>query len=504
MSASARSLNTEALSRDFENLQAYVRKAAEKGEAAHEVERGIWTRMLSIGRQAMGQFFTLQGSGDLGESVTTSNGRQLRRFEELHARGLRTIFGRFELRRAVYGVRETQKIELVPLDTRLGLPESEFSYVLQEWDQSVAVENSYSQTSLILERILGFDQPVDSLERMNREMAAHVPEYREFKPSPPKQEEGKILVVSADGKGIPMRREAGESPIFGHRKKGQKKNKKRMATVGAVYTIDPWVRTAAQVVESLFRDPKKERPVDELERPHPNHKQVMASLTHEKDGQEIHSADVVFGWAAKQAGLRNLSGSRPWVAIMDGQESLWEMRRKHLPGDPVVEILDLLHVTPKLWSAAHVFHTEGSDEATQFVKERLLRVLQGEVGYVIGGLRQRGTKAGLKGTKRKTLSQICNYLEKNRERLRYDEYLKAGYPIASGVIEGACRHLVKDRMERSGMRWSMSGAQAMLDLRSTYLNGDWDDFTKSRIKREAARLYPNSKFLKKVEWPMAA
>ncbi|MEK7995399.1 MAG: ISKra4 family transposase [Planctomycetota bacterium] len=504
MSGLAHSLNAEALNQDVKKLHIYIREAASSGTAAHEVELGIWNQILAIGRQAFGTFLTLQGTGDLGASIRLADGREIMKLEAPHSKPLRTIFGKFELKRAVYGSRETQKIELVPLDTRLQLPASEFSYVLQDWDQALAVENSYAQTDTVLHRILGFHQPVDSLERMSKDMSQEVEGYRESQPIPPAREEGKILVVSADGKGIPMRRASGEAPILGHRSKGQKKNKKRMATVGTVYTIDPLIRTPSQVVESLFRDPKQKKPQPDKERPHPEHKQVWASLTHEKDGQEVNSADVVFGWLSGQAEGRNPKGNKVLVTIMDGQPSLWEMRKKYLPGQSVVEILDLLHVTPRLWMAAHVFHAEGSGAATEFVKERLLRVLQGDVGYVIGGLRQMATKVGLKGPKKKTLERICNYLETNRARLRYDEYLKAGYPIASGVIEGTCRHLVKDRMERAGMRWSLAGAQAMLDLRSTVLNGDWDAFTQYRIQEQTQRLYPYIRLVKKVEWPMAA
>ena len=170
----------------------------------------------------------------------------------------------------------------------------------------------------------------------------------------------------------------------------------------------------------------------------------------------------------------------------------------------VVEILGLLHVTPRLWEAAYLFHREGSDEASAFVRERLLGILRGQVGYVIGGLRQMGTKRRLRGHKSQKLHQICNYLEKNRGRMGYDEYLAAGYPIASGVIEGACRYVVKDRMERAGMRWTVEGAQAMLDLRSTYVNGQWEDFQNYRIEQENLRLYPHQAAMQCVEWPLAA
>ena len=121
----------------------------------------------------------------------------------------------------------------------------------------------------------------------------------------------------------------------------------------------------------------------------------------------------------------------------------------------MVEILDLLHVTPRLWEVAYLFHGEGSDEAAEFVRDRLLRILQGKASRVVGGLRQMGTKHGLRGSKLKKLTAICNYLRKNLSRIHYNAYLAQGYPIASGVIEGVCRYVVKDRMERAGMRWTV-------------------------------------------------
>ena len=121
----------------------------------------------------------------------------------------------------------------------------------------------------------------------------------------------------------------------------------------------------------------------------------------------------------------------------------------------VIEILDLYHVLDRLWDAAHCFHSEGSDEGKQFVEERLKKVLEGNVGYVIGGLRQMATKRRVRGGKKKEISDITGYFGKNRSRMRYEEYLKAGFPIGTGVVEGACRNLVKDRMERSGMHFSI-------------------------------------------------
>jgi hypothetical protein len=181
---------------------------------------------------------------------------------------------------------------------------------------------------------------------------------------------------------------------------------------------------------------------------------------------------------------------RPMAFLYDGQEALWAARARHLPAGGV-DILDLLHVTPRLWQAAHVFHPEGSEAAEAIVRARCLRVLHGGVAGVIRGLREMATKHGLSGSRKKTIAQVCGYFHKNRGRMRYDDYLAAGYPIASGVIEGACRQLVKDRMERAGMHWTPAGAQAMLDVRSVYVNGAWDEYQAYRIDCETQRLYPH-------------
>jgi hypothetical protein len=150
-----------------------------------------------------------------------------------------------------------------------------------------------------------------------------------------------------------------------------------------------------------------------------------------------------------------------------------------------------------------VFHPEGSAAAEAFARERIVRVLRGQVLSVVRGLREMGTKRGLSGAKKKTLARVCAYLESNRERMRYDEYLAKGYPIASGVIEGACRHLVKDRMERAGMHWTPGGAQAMLDVRSTYVNGDWEEYQAYRISQETNRLYPHRELVEGTHYAMA-
>ncbi len=488
-------------------LDQFVRAAAAQRQPAHEVELGIWKQVLAIGHAALAQFFQIQGSGDLGPSVTLPTGQTAQRLDQLHNRDYRSVFGDFVLPRTVYGSREGQKIDFVPLDNRLQLPDSDYSYLLQKWDQTLGCESAFARVGCTLFDVLGLKQSVDSLERMNRAMAEHVEAYRQQRPLPKPEEEGEIIVEQADGKGIVMRREATEPKVCGHRKKGEKPNQKRMAVVGTVYSIDRRVRTAEEVVESLFRDPQKPPLVQaeqaEAKRVKPVAKHVWASLTHEHDGEEVSGTSVVFSWLREELAQRNPEQKKETVNLFDGQESLWDAREDYLPSQNAADVLDLLHVTPRLWEGANLFYKEGSDEATAFVKRKVLAVLQGDVVNVVISLRQMGSRRGLKGSQRKRLETICNYLSKNSSRMAYDEYLEKGYPIASGVIEGACRHYVKDRMERAGMHWSKEGAQAMLDVRSEFLNGDWEGFLNFRIEQETNRLYPHREVLEGTSWPLA-
>jgi hypothetical protein len=478
-----------------------VRRAAHEGTAVHEVELAVWEQVLKLGYTLLGQFFALLGSGDLGESVTLPDGSVCQRLAELHARRYVSIFGEFLLARTAYGSREGQKIDFVPLDNRLQLPDSAFSYVLQDWDQSLCVEEAFGQAQRTLQRMLGLKQSVDSLERMNAQMAERVEDFRAERTPPPAAEEGEIFVSSGDGKGVVMRRVEGEARAPAHRTKGDKASRKEMAMVGAVYSVDRHVRTPAAVVAALFDDDRNEA---QAERPKPCHKQTMASLAY-TDAEGRHPGiERTYTWMQEEIWARNRGFVKEMVHLCDGQDTLWAARVQHLPARNTTDILELLHVTPRVWQAAHLFHREKSKEAEQFVRERVLRILEGKVEFVIRGLREMGTKRQLAGGKKATLAKICAYFENNRERMHYDQYLAKGYPIASGVIEGACRHLVKDRMERAGMHWTRAGAQAMLEVRSIQINGDWEQYQTYRFECETCKLYPWRELVEGPKYHMAA
>jgi hypothetical protein len=166
------------------------------------------------------------------------------------------------------------------------------------------------------------------------------------------------------------------------------------------------------------------------------------------------------------------------VALVDGNPHqlrlLQRIQRRH--GVELTVVLDLIHVVEYLWKAAFVFCAEATRELEDWVSERLLKILQGRACDVAAGIRRSATLRGLSAAQREAADTTADYLLHHAAYLRYHQYLATGLPIATGVIEGACRHLVKDRMELTGARWSLAGAEAVLRLRALRSSGDFDEY----------------------------
>lgn len=473
----------------FWSLVEHMRHAAERQQPIHQVEEALFRDLLVIGRWLLRAFLDMAGTGDVGPTLTVAGDppsrpdQELPRLDRLHERPYLSIFGEVAIERTCYG---HDRVEAAPLDARLHLPRRQYSYLLQQWLGTFVVDDAHAEAIRKLTTILGVEITVRASEDLNREQAGDVEVFQDRLPVPDPAEEGPLLVVTADCKGVPLVRSAlppdkatdTHLPALANprRGKGEKANKKKMAAVGAVYTIEPFVRTADDVIDEVMRKRAHER------RPRPRNKRVRAEL--------LVGKVALFVWLADEVIRRDPRRSKPAIFLSDGERALHDRQGEYLPEDTIC-ILDLFHVMERLWKAAWCFFEEGAQkrEAHRWVESRLRRLLDGEVDAVIRGLRYQSTRRGLKGPKRKAVQDAAGYFERNRARMKYDDYLAAGYPIGSGVAEGACRHLVKDRMERTGMRWLPSGAQAMLDLRATYLNGEWDDFWKFHMLQEDQRLY---------------
>lgn len=461
-------------------LESYVTEATSRDERIDKVERELFSQLLLIGRTLLEGFVAAQGDGDAGPTWEYE-ARTLKRSAEPRERRYLSIFGELTISRWMYAQREGQQARS-PLDARLSLPGDEFSYVLEDWLQRLCVKESFHEGVSSLRALLGIAPSERAAEQMNQRIAEHAERFRLAQGRPPAEEEGELLVATADGKGVPMRRPLLDRVRRAPRRgKGEKANKKQMAYVGAVYSIDRFRRTADDVLDEVLRKQRRQ------ERPVPQHKRVWAELTRVQEGESCSGRERLFVEMAIACQERNPQRRKKLICLLDGEAGLWSMQEEWLSHS--VGVLDIFHVLERLWLVAHCLHPEKSLAAADQVTHHLRMLLEGKVGYVIGNFKRLLNEDQVRGSQRKTVQAVITYYENNREHMRYDEYLAAGYPIGSGVAEGACRHLVKDRLEQTGMRWTVNGAQAMLHTRAIYLNGDWNEFLEYRIQTAQTELY---------------
>lgn len=444
------------------------------GEAqAHDawtVERDVFRGLLAMGRQMMAVWFEKRMGEDVGPAIGTGAGETLAR-EALKSRRYIMVFGELALPRWYYHGNEGPGI--YPLDEAANLPEITYSYFVQDLLDQRVTGMTYDEAAANFEKLFGFRPPKHTVEEMAPAAAANADAYYESLGVPSPETEADLVVMALDGKGVPLVKEqpAERKVRLG---RGEKLSHKKEAMVSAVYSIATQPRTADEVLREVC---DKETPP---KRPKPQNKHVRATL----DGKEN-----AITWARDEAKRRDPGGLKKWLCLMDGSVGLWTLALLILAG--ATFILDFFHASEYLWKVAYVFYPEGSPQAKAFVRVYLRKLLEGKVGYVIGGLRQMLTKHGktLNTAQRKILQTTINYYDRYRKYMRYDEYLAAGYPIGSGAVEGACRHLVKDRMEGSGMRWTVPGAEAVLKIRAVQLNGDWDPFWQFHMEQEARRRF---------------
>lgn len=469
------------------HLRELVVNASNDGNSLDQVERAIFQWIKQIGFGAMELFIQLQGNGDLGAEISTDEKTLSRNAQPSNTR-IRSIFGEHSFEEFTYGLGINKKIELRPISARLDLPEHQWSYLLQEFSQLFCVEQAFGQASRNLETVLGGRFSVDTLERTSQRMGVEADSFLDALPVPNRADEATLLVATADGKGVPLVKKD-NCPVAAFEKAKKRPGNRRMATVTSVYTVDPHIRTSEQVIAALFRDETE----NQHTRPLPKNKHTMAhfATTHEDGDTELSVSAIYEGtsWISQQVDARR-AAKQTLVLLMDGQEGLWDAANVCLEGQNHIEILDIIHVSSYVWEAAALFE-ETQDDRIAFARKRLLLILDGKVASVLRGLRRMGTSQGLRGEQLKSLNKICGYFEKHQSRMRYDIYLREGYPIATGVIEGACRHLVKDRMERSGMRWTLEGARSMLNVRAIFQSDYWELFCKQRIATQSCSTHPN-------------
>jgi hypothetical protein len=406
------------------------------------------------------------------------------------ARQLDTVFGRVEVERLAY--QAPGSTDLHPMDASLNLPREMYSHGIRRMVAKESARASFAEVVEIVRDYTGSTIGKRQVEELAVRAAQDFDAFYEQRAAArdPKDD---LLVISTDGKGVVMRhedlregtRKAAEKSVRKLETRltpGEKKGRKRMAQVATVYSIAPFVRGPADILHTL-------RSADDVDtkRPRPTDKRVWASV--EKTSRSVIRE------AFDEALRRDPDNARRWIVLVDGEPKQLravkaEARRA---GVQVTILLDVVHVLEYVWGAARALFGESNVKAERWVADRLLALLTdrsgGEVARTIRWWAARQKKPELAAEALKAIDKACDYLsDRTRTRLmRYSEALRDGLPIATGVIEGACRYLVKDRMDRTGARWSLTGAEAVLRLRALRASGDFDAYWPFHLERDKER-----------------
>lgn len=457
----------------FEDLLAEVLGPAGQATTADVLERRLFRQVLALGRGLL-EVFVAQRAAETRQPHTQTPGGVLLPYHSTRTRTYGSLFGAVPVARPYFYAHGAGSA--VPVDALLSLPAGKCSDVVREWTEELAVDRAYHRAGTVLRRFLDLGVSTRVVQAQVREDAALVPAYYAQQPPPDPRTEEPLLVLQADGKGVPILRPAvAATARLG---KGEKLGGKKEAILTGLYTIAPAVRTPEAVVASLFKQPSTDPPAPSAPRTGPQHKRLYATLA----GKDAALAEV-----ASQVSERDGPHIRQRLALTDGCLALQERVQARFPQFTL--ILDCIHMVEYLWKAANARLGERHPRRTAWVQARALQVLSGQGARVSAELAQMAQVPTRSRRAAKTLQQVAAYLARNLPYMHYDHYLAQGWPIATGVIEGACRHLVKDRCELSGMRWTIDGAEALLALRCVYDNGDWDAFHAFRRQQRHRQLY---------------
>ncbi|MHB1510735.1 MAG: ISKra4 family transposase [Acidimicrobiales bacterium] len=379
---------------------------------------------------------------------------------------------------------------LYPADAVLNLPVELHSHGLRRLAAIESTRGSFDDAAAAIERSTGVSVAKRQVEFLTAAAATHIDDFYAARgPEPGASDD--VVVISVDGKGIVMRPDAlreatakaagATTPTLGTRlSKGEKRYRKRMAEVGAVYDLALVVRTPTDVLASKHGDDAA--PAPPLA-PKATGKWVTASVA--QDAAEVVTR--VFNEAER----RDPDHHRCWVALVDGNNHQIDRIKAEAASRKlkVTTVVDLIHVMEYIWSAAWCFFAEGDQAAEDWVRDKTIAVLEGSARDVAAGIRRRATTAQLTKAKRKNADACATYLTNKAPYLDYPTALAVGWPIATGIIEGTCRYLVADRMDITGARWSVDGAEAVLKLRAVRSNGDFDDYWTFHLDHERQRVH---------------
>lgn len=416
--------------------------------------------------------------------VLSPDGKKLNHIRCSSKRKLTSLFGTVEASRLQYSQRKERA--QFPIDAELNLAANRYSDGVRSRVARESIRGSFDDVTEALNTTTGAHIPKRQSIEVVRDVATDFDAFYQQSQFRQPENTTSLLILSFDGKGIVMRpdslRDCTQKAAQRSKKlksrlsAGEKKDRKRMAQVAAVYTSAPHIRTA----EEIMNTPEEGDSVLPFRAP-PQNKRVWASV--ERDAEQVIEE------AFQEALSRDPKQQRQWVILVDGHPHQLKLINRVMKRQQVKAkvVMDFIHVLEYLWKAAWCFFDKGDNRVEEWVAERAIKILNGQCSQVAKGMRLSASKRSLK--KRTGVDKCADYLVKNNERLQYGKALAAGYPIASGVIEGACRHLINDRLDITGARWSLAGAEAILKLRSLKSSGDLDAYWSFHKEQSRRRLY---------------
>jgi len=478
----------------LEGLRRWGRQVLHGGAELSDLEDVLVEGGMEVLRRLQQEIVDEFGNGDVGPAVLCADteGRSEEvRLGQRRERGWKHQgrFGEIDVRRLGYSA--TAERTLYPVSEQLNLPRRHHSYPVQKQAALLSARNPFNEVVDELRRTTANGVGKRQVEEIAVDSAvdfdAYYAEVTERLPDP--EATGELVVGGIDCKGIARHKSTSEAEAdrnaVDSKDPGKRRQRiKKMATVASVHTTKRHRRTPEEVTAALM---DAQAPSSHPSRPRPEHRRVFASVHDE-------SKNAVAEQLAAEMARRNPHANKDGVCLVDGERALHARIDQHLPEyfSGAYVVLDIIHVLGYLWDASHAFNAPGSDEARAWVRDRLRRILHGNVSYVVAGMKQSATKRGLDGAQRKAVDKAARYFLNNKRRMRYDEYLALGFPIASGNVEGACGHLVKDRMEITGAVWDVEQdrAEAILRLRALDKSGDFDRYWAFHMNKERERNYP--------------
>ena len=437
-------------------------------------------------RLHQGQLDLLAAREQRREDVTGPDGITRTRAEKGHGKVMATVFGQVTVSRIAYRAPGAPNVHLV--DEALNLPQEKQSHGLRKLAAIESARGSFEDAAAAITRATGVKTGKRQVEELAMRAAADVDAfYAGRRPDPAPQDQ--VLMIQADGKGIVMREEglrpatakaaaAAMRKVAARLSPGEKNGRKRMAEIVSVCDVIPAPRTPADIITPPGRDP-----ASRADPPKTQGRWLNASVTDD--------IPAVITAAFDEAERRDPHHQRTWIALVDGNNTQIQAIEAEAArrGVTVTILIDIVHVLEYCWKAAWTFFEPGDPDAAGWVAGRAAAILEGRSADVAAGIRRRATTYGYSDHERKGADNCAGYLDAKAPYLDYATALAEGWPIATGIIEGACRHIIKDRFDITGARWSLDGAEAILKLRALHANGDFDEYWPWHLQRERQRVY---------------